>query len=79
MEQSYVGQVRGGMVVFDDSPVPLPEGTKVRIMPIEPRKPSTSTLAERYADFIGIIKGLPADLAVEHDHYIHGTPRKGDA
>ena len=24
---------------------------------------------------IGIAEGLPPDLAEEHDHYIHGTPR----
>jgi hypothetical protein len=25
---------------------------------------------------IGIAKGLPADLAENHDHYLHGRPKK---
>ncbi|MCA1916402.1 antitoxin family protein [Methanospirillum hungatei] len=27
--------------------------------------------------YTGIIKG-PSDWSSEHDHYIHGTPKKGD-
>jgi hypothetical protein len=26
--------------------------------------------------FSGIIRGGPTDLARNHDHYLHGTPRK---
>ena len=35
MAETYVGAVRGGVVVFEKAPAPLPEGTKVRIEPVE--------------------------------------------
>ncbi len=27
----------------------------------------------------GIVEGLPEDLAVNHDHYLYGTPRRSGA
>ena len=75
MSQIYTGEVRNGVVVFEETPPPLPEGAKVRVelvqKPAQPR-----TLAEHYAAIIGIAEGLPPDMAEEHDHYIHGTPRR---
>lgn len=53
--------------------VHLPDGTKVHI---EPEPPKRRTVAERYASFIGIAEDMPADLAKNHDHYIHGTPKR---
>ena len=37
---------------------------------------ATLTLAERLKSVIGTAKGLPPDLAEQHDHYIHGTPKR---
>ena len=69
----YKGHVEDGAVVFDE-PVSLPEGTKVRVEPDQ--SPRELTLAERLKDVIGIVKGLPPDFAAQHDHYIHGTPKR---
>ena len=69
---TYLGHVRNGSVVLDGSVV-LPEGTKVRVEPIAE---TGKTLAERFANVIGCISDLPSDLAENHDHYIHGTPKK---
>jgi hypothetical protein len=33
-------------------------------------------LGRRLMKFAGVVKGLPRDMARNHDHYIHGTPRK---
>ncbi len=49
--------------------VHLPDGTQVRV---EPR----TTVADRLAAFIGIADDLPADLARNHDHYLHGAPKR---
>jgi hypothetical protein len=27
--------------------------------------------------YSGIVKDMPPDFAAEHDHYIHGTPKRG--
>jgi hypothetical protein len=70
---SFQGHVKNGVVVFDE-PVALAEGTAVHVEPIAgaPRK----TLAERFKDVIGAGVDLPEDLAKNHDHYLHGTPRQ---
>jgi len=69
----YRGQVKNGVVVLEDE-VSLPDGTEVCVEPVEqePRK----TLAERFENVIGVVDDLPADMAQNHDHYIHGTPKK---
>jgi hypothetical protein len=56
-----------------DEAVVLPEGTKVRI---EPLVGSRRTLAERFRDVIGCISDLKSDMAENHDHYIHGMPKR---
>jgi len=68
----YRGHVENGVVVFDQ-PVGLPEGTPVNVEPATPRR---RTLAERLHRVIGAAKGLPSDLARNHDHYLHGRPKK---
>ena len=75
MAEIYVGEVQGGVVVFEEGALP-PEGTKVRVEPIGEADEATPTLADRLRSVIGIAKGLPADLAEQHDHYIHGTPKR---
>jgi hypothetical protein len=69
----YSGQVKNGVVVFDGEP-PLPDGARVTVEPLESK--AGRTLAERLKPVIGIAKGLPADLAENHDHYLHGRPKK---
>lgn len=34
------------------------------------------SLADRLRPIIGMAKGLPSDFAAQHDHYIHGTPKR---
>lgn len=71
----FEGTVANGVVVVQ-SAEPLPEGTRVRVfvpLPLPERKP---TLSERLLKHAGTVEGLPADLAAQHDHYLHGTPRR---
>jgi hypothetical protein len=76
------GQVKNGTIVFDP-PVVLPEGAAVRIELVESTNDTAAkldgngqTLGEKLLTYAGKAKGLPADLARCHDHYIHGTPRE---
>jgi hypothetical protein len=74
----YRGQVKGGVVVFENGTV-LPEGTEVLIQPAPSVKKSSTegrTLAEQFADVIGTVPDLPADMAAQHDHYLHGAPKR---
>jgi hypothetical protein len=69
----FQGHIENGMAVFDE-PASLPEGMKVRIVPI--MEPSRPTLAERFKNIIGAARNLPEDMAENHDHYLHGTPKQ---
>jgi predicted DNA-binding antitoxin AbrB/MazE fold protein len=69
----YKGHIENGVVVLDES-VSLPEGTQVQVEPVETE--NIPTLAEQFKDIIGIIDDLPEDFAEQHDHYIHGTPKR---
>ncbi len=59
--------------------VHVPDGTKVEITiaenaAVESKPVGTLGWMMKYA---GIIEG-PEDLATEHDHYIHGTPKRSE-
>jgi len=73
------GQVRGGVIVFDP-PVALPEGAEVQVQviqsPVEVAATEPQSLYERLKPFVGAAKGLPANLAAQHDHYLYGTPKR---
>lgn len=74
----YRGHVKNGVVVLDGD-ASLPEDVEVVIELVAAEHVKTEqqpTLLERLKPFVGAAKGLPADLAKNHDHYIHGTPKK---
>jgi hypothetical protein len=68
----FQGHIENGMAVFDE-PASLPEGMKVRIVPLV--ESSGKSLAERFKNIIGAAQNLPEDMAENHDHYLHGTPK----
>ncbi len=39
-------------------------------------KTKRRTIGEALLDVAGTAKGLPEDMARNHDHYLHGTPRE---
>ena len=75
------GHIENGQIILDQK-VALPDGVKVRVELLsasEPREKANSaakTQYEHYKSIIGAIDDLPVDFALEHDHYIHGTPKK---
>jgi len=73
---AYRGHIEKGLVVLDD-PVLLPEGARVTVDLLadetsERRPDHEGTLYERLEPLIGKAKGLPSDLARNHDRYLHG-------
>ena len=63
--------------------VHLPDGTEVSIETADAADAadaagaaSRGTLAERYAKFVGLADDLPEDMAKNHDHYLHGAPKR---
>ena len=77
---TYRGKFSRGTVVLPPG-ADIPEGADVEVTPVPPppnggEQKEVPTLAERFKDFIGVCKGLPPDLAENHDHYLYGTPKK---
>ncbi len=71
---SFEGTVVNGTIVLDQ-PQALPEGARVQVV-VQPLAEKKPTLAERLLKHAGTVPGLPADMAEQHDHYIHGTPKR---
>ncbi len=78
----YRGRVKNGVIVPEPG-APLHEGMTVQIEPVgetqdnAARDPNeTQQLREGLLSFSGMIKDGPPDLARNHDHYLHGTPRR---
>jgi hypothetical protein len=68
------GHVQNGVVVLDEAIV-LPEGAAVQVALIDHERTDDSaapTLYEQLAPLVGAAKGLPPDLASNHDLYLHG-------
>lgn len=74
---SLEGTVVNGVIVLDED-AKLPEGTKVDVTVKDGSQAETAkqpTLAG-LLKLVGSLDDLPADFAAEHDHYIHGTPKR---
>ncbi len=76
----YDGHVENGVVVVD-GPATLPDGARVKIEILPAAGAGAAdgavpTLYDQLAPLVGAAKGLPRDLARNHDHYLHGQPKK---
>lgn len=77
---TYPGHVKNGVVLLDNG-ASLPDGAEVRVElvrapPAAPATKETPTLYESLEAFIGKAEGLPADMSVNLDHYLYGTPKR---
>jgi len=70
----YTGTIVNGVVVLQDGES-LPEGTRVRVVAVD-KEVEKEPLGKRLLKFAGTIPGLPPDMAENHDHYIHGQPKR---
>lgn len=81
---TYKGTVQNGVILVDGG-VRLPEGAEVQIELSEESPPATdksgqptigqklAALAEKYEN---LPCDLPEDLAINHDHYLYGVPKR---
>ncbi len=74
-----------GKVFVPDEPVNVPEGTPAQVVVIptvENGQPASGrkTLAELVAilDAMPSESSLPPDASMNIDHYLYGTPKRGD-
>ena len=71
--QDMTGHIRDGKLLLDQ-PLALPEGAVVRVHVEE----QSESLLDCLRDVIGQAKGLPADYALNHEHYLYGGPKQED-
>jgi hypothetical protein len=76
-----VGKVCNGTVILPPG-ADLPEGSRVEVRPLAAQEDQTA-LAGAVADLTDELvrlsaqtRGLPTDLAAQHDHYLHGQPKR---
>lgn len=73
------GTVANGVVVLDNG-ANVPDGTRVRVTvpAAEAAPPSASNepTANWLLGLSGVIKDMPSDFAAQHEHYIHGMPKR---
>ena len=73
------GVVQNGVIV-PTGECPLPDGTKVRITSADVVPPSQPTIWHKLRDLGRRAElretNLPPDLAENHDHYLHGRPKR---
>ena len=69
---SYKGIVKNGQVTLPPEAT-LPEGGEV-VVEIVPPAPMAEFAAELLK--LSKVREWPADMALNHDHYLHGAPRK---
>ncbi len=71
---SFEGHVQNGVIVLDDGRQ-LADGTRVQVI-VRDAPAAKATLRDRLLKLAGTVDDLPADMARNHDHYIHGGPRR---
>jgi len=71
---TFDGIVRNGAVELEKG-VTLPEGTRVKVV-AEAAEDELKPTHLGLLRLAGLAKDLPADFAAQHDHYIHGTPKR---
>jgi hypothetical protein len=69
------GTVQNGVAVPAGGEL-LPEGAAVTIIVRAPLQSTDDSLRDLLLEFAGSIDGLPSDMAAQHDHYLHGRPKK---
>ncbi len=68
---SITAVIEKGMIKLPKN-VPWKSGTIVRIEAVDEQSP---TLLDTFKEFDGMADDLPADLAANLDHYVHGHSR----
>ncbi|HXJ93070.1 MAG TPA: hypothetical protein VMT20_09325 [Terriglobia bacterium] len=69
---TYRGTVSKGVVMLP-SEAELPDGAEVLVEPIEG---AFEPVGKKLLALAGILKDLPEDFAQNHDHYVHGAPKR---
>ncbi|HEV7297806.1 MAG TPA: hypothetical protein VGN72_00455 [Tepidisphaeraceae bacterium] len=70
----YRGRVVNGQIVLDGDPS-IPEGTDVMVDVVS-MPTADEPIGKALLRLAGTATGLPPDMSVNHDHYLHGQPKR---
>jgi hypothetical protein len=71
-----MGTIQNGVVVLENAPV-LQDGMRVRVEILDAKKDSINTPSlQGLLELAGTVNDLPSDMALNHDQYLHGHPKK---
>ena len=76
----YRRKVTNGQIVLETD-VTLPQGVAVEVSICEepsdtPHEGDRQTLFDMFQPFVGSVDDSPADMSVNHDHYLYGAPKR---
>lgn len=71
---SFTGKVQNGVVVLPPG-AHLADGTEVEVTPVV-SEAEAAEFTEQVLRIAQKVQNLSPDLASNHDHYLHGHPRK---
>lgn len=71
---SYIGTVKNGVVELPPESK-LRGDQQVQVSPLVERKPMNER-TRRLLEIAATMPPLPSDFAGQHDHYIHGKPKR---
>ncbi len=74
MLMTCIGTVANGKVVLPPE-ANFPDGTPVEVTAVVTAQ-ETVDFTEGLLRIAGKVRNLPADLAANHDHYLHGHPKR---
>ncbi len=72
---TFIAKVYNGVIALPPG-IDLEDGAAVEVQAIETPVQNAAKSQSWMRRYIGAAKNLPEDFAAEHDHYIHGTPKK---
>ena len=72
---SLEGTVINGQIVLDGGAT-LPDGMRVVVNQAEEKEGEAQPTLLGLLKLAGIAKDLPVDFAAQHDHYLHGKPKR---
>lgn len=72
---SFIGTVAENGSVTLPPEANLPVGMQVRVIPVASHQ-DTRPVGQKLLELAGVIKDWPPDFAANHDHYLHGAPKR---
>lgn len=76
LDQGELLRIQAGIEELSPKIEKLRRKIQIRIEELRQKKAEEESVWTVLQEFAGAAKGLPSDLAANHDHYLYGTPKR---